>query len=192
MSPMSTKRQAQVCVLLSGGIDSTACIHFYQTKKLDVRPLFVDYGQPAATAERKAALSVSRLYGLSLDVCATEGVTIPRRGEILGRNLFLVSLALMKAKCDCNLIALGIHGGTAYYDCAPDFIDTCQRLVQGYSDGRVQLGAPFLTWTKSQILYYCTLNQIPLSSTWSCETSSKHECGKCLSCKDKEQIDART
>jgi 7-cyano-7-deazaguanine synthase len=189
---MSTKRQARVCVLLSGGIDSTACVHFYQTKKLRVRPLFVDYGQPAATAERKAALAISRFYDLSLEICAVKSLAIPRRGEIPGRNLFLVALALMKTKCDCNLIALGIHRGTAYYDCAPDFIDTCQRLVQGYSDGRVQLGAPFLAWTKSQILSYSKLNEIPLASTWSCETNSKHECRKCLSCIDKEQIDART
>jgi 7-cyano-7-deazaguanine synthase len=188
---MSTEHQACVCVLLSGGIDSTACIHFYQTKKLDVRPLFVNYGQPAATAERKAAMAVTRFYGLSLDVCSVGGIAIPRRGEIPGRNLFLISLALMKAKCDCNVIALGIHGGTSYYDCAPDFVNTCQRLVTGYTDGRVQLGAPFLTWTKSQILSYCKLNQVPLASTWSCETSSKHECGKCLSCRDKEQIYAR-
>lgn len=189
---MSTKRRTRVCVLLSGGIDSTACVHFYRAQGLDVSPLFIDYGQPAALAERKAASSVSGFYGLPLNVCTTQGLLISPRGEISGRNLFLISHALMKVKYDCNLIALGIHAGTTYYDCGPEFIDLSQRLVQGYSDGRVQLGIPFMLWTKSQIVSYCVLNRIPLASTWSCETSSVHECGECLSCRDKEQFDART
>jgi 7-cyano-7-deazaguanine synthase len=143
-------------------------------------------------AERTAASSICGFYGLALEVCTTQGLSISLRGEISGRNLFLISHALMKFNYDCNLIALGIHSGTSYYDCGPTFIELSQRLVQGYSDGRIQIGIPFMTWTKPQIVSYCVLNQLPLASTWSCETSSVHECGECLSCRDKEQFDART
>ncbi len=180
-----------VCVLLSGGIDSTACTHFYLQRKYAVRPLFVAFGQPAESAEFKSAESIAKFYKLKLSKITVAGFKIPTAGEITGRNLFLISVALMRAGIKANLIGLGIHAGTRYFDCNPDFVQACSVFLAGYTDGRVQLGVPFLTWAKPQIWSYCRQYGVPTELTWSCEASSSKACGKCLSCRDKELLIAR-
>ena len=53
-------------VLLSGGLDSMACVHFYLKMGYEVSALFCDYGQPAAPQEREAAICIAN-YFTSLD-----------------------------------------------------------------------------------------------------------------------------
>ena len=109
----------------------------------------------------------------------------------MARNLALISSALMEVGLRTNLIALGIHGGTRYFDCSPAFTKLCEQLLEGYTDGRVRMGAPFLTMDKRQIWNYCKQNRVPVHLTWSGEASCAKPCGKCLSCKDKESLLAR-
>jgi len=188
---MKKSRRSVVTVLLSGGIDSTACVHFYSRQGVSVRPLFIDYGQSASRAESKSARAVSAFYKLSLENMRISGPRIPGSGEILGRNLVLLSAALLKVGAKANLIAMGIHSGTRYFDCNSDFTALCDKLLEGYTDGRVQLGTPFLTMDKGQIWEYCKRYSVPVHLTWSCESSNRKPCGKCLSCKDKESLLAR-
>jgi 7-cyano-7-deazaguanine synthase len=188
---MRRSNRSTVTVLLSGGIDSTACVHFYIRQRFRVRPVFVDYGQPASKAESKSARAVSAFYRLPLRTISIHGPRIPRSGEILARNLALVSSALMDVGLGTNLIALGIHAGTRYFDCSRAFTRLCERLLEGYTDGRVRIAAPFLAMNKGQVWKYCKLNHVPVNLTWSCEASSTKPCGKCLSCKDKESLLAR-
>lgn len=192
MRAMPKHERATVTVLLSGGIDSSACAHFYLRRRLAVHPLFVDYGQPAAMAELESAKAICRFYRLNLRTISIAGMKIPPSGEITGRNLMLISCALVHGRSNANLIAIGIHSGTAYFDCGPAFARLCSKLLDGYADGGTQLAAPFLRMTKSQIWTYCEQSQVPLQLTWSCESSSKRACGNCLSCKDKESLLART
>jgi predicted subunit of tRNA(5-methylaminomethyl-2-thiouridylate) methyltransferase len=55
-------------VLLSGGIDSTACAAFYLSQDFQVHAVFVDYGQVAARREADAAKAVA--MGLSSSTCS--------------------------------------------------------------------------------------------------------------------------
>ena len=41
-----------VIVLLSGGIDSTACVNYYLSQKLKLLGLFIDYGQYVVKGEK--------------------------------------------------------------------------------------------------------------------------------------------
>jgi 7-cyano-7-deazaguanine synthase len=191
MPPMTKASRTTVTVLFSGGIDSSGCISFYVRQRIRIRPLFVDYGQPASRAERKSAYAVCSFYGLSLHVISLKGLKVPRSGEILGRNLLLVSAALIAAGFETNLIALGIHRGTRYFDCGPGFIKLCERLFEGYTDGQIRIAAPFLKMNKAEVWEYCKQNHVPLRLTWSCEASCTRPCTKCLSCKDKESLLAR-
>src|SRR3981189_786657 len=105
-------------VLLSGGIDSSACAHFLAHEGgNDVHPLFVDYGQKAAHAERTAAHALSEVLGLTSHTFAVSNNQSFGKGEIRGRNAFLIFCAVMSALYvePCQ-IALGIHAGTPYYD----------------------------------------------------------------------------
>ena len=185
---MKKAKEANVTVLLSGGIDSSACLHFYLHQGSTPRPLFVDYGQPAARAEAESALAICTFYKVRLKTVKIKGPKIPKSGEIMGRNLALISCALLDTGTDSNLIALGIHTGTNYFDCGEDFIKVCGTLLDGYSDGRARLAVPFLALNKAEIWRYCKENAVPLNLTWSCETNNKKACGMCLSCKDKETL----
>ena len=48
----------QAIVLLSGGIDSMACIHFYLNQGYSIEALFCDYGQPASVREMESAMTM--------------------------------------------------------------------------------------------------------------------------------------
>lgn len=185
---MKTAKRSTVTVLLSGGIDSTACTHFYIDQRFRVQPVFVNYGQPASRAEATSARAVCAFYKLSLRTVRIQGPRIPRSGEILARNLVLISAGLMEVGLRTNLIALGIHAGNRYFDCSPAFVGLCKQLLEGYTDGRVRIGTPFLTMDKGKIWNYCEQNGVPVHLTWSCEASSAKPCGRCLSCKDKESL----
>ena len=189
---MKKRNRRSVTVLLSGGMDSGGCIHFYQRRLFFIRPLFVDYGQPAAKAELKSASAICAFYKLRLHTLVVKGFNVPPSGEIIGRNLMLVSCALVHAGRSANLIAIGIHRGTTYFDCGAAFLEICNSLLDGYADGRTRLAAPFLNLTKSEVWTYCTESKVPLHLTWSCEASSAKPCRKCSSCKDKESLLAST
>ena len=51
----NSKEKRGVIILLSGGIDSAACLHYYLKEKFSVRALFVNYGQAAGEREYESA-----------------------------------------------------------------------------------------------------------------------------------------
>ena len=180
-----------VLVLLSGGLDSTACLDFYLSQRCSVRALYFQYGQAAAKREREAAERVSHHYGVPLQVVACRGSGKKGKGEVLGRNAFLLSAAMMES-AGANIVAIGVHAGTSYYDCSPQFIEWMQRILDAYSSGCVRIGTPFLTWTKRDIWDYCLQRAVPLALTYSCELGMDQPCGQCLSCHDLEVLHAGT
>ncbi len=175
-------------VLVSGGIDSTACIDFYLRQDLIVTGFHVSYGQPAAEHEKRSAHAVAEFYGIPLRVMEISGFRAKQDGEIIGRNAMLVFAAVMERQNSHGLVALGIHSGTSYYDCSPSFLDRAQAVVDGYCDGRIRLSAPFLKWTKQEIWDYCHARSIPVHLTYSCEKGLDQPCGCCLSCRDLEAL----
>lgn len=185
---MKKANGAEVCVLVSGGLDSTACINFYLDGNFKVLPLFVRYGQPAHAAEDRCVHAVCKHFGLRPRVVTVTGMTGFGSGELCGRNLFLVSVALMATQGLTNIISMGIHGGTRYYDCGADFAKRTETIVSSYTDGRVTFGAPFLSWSKLDVFKYCMESDVPIGLTWSCEASSKKPCGVCLSCRDRRKL----
>jgi len=178
-------------VLLSGGIDSAACVAFYTRLGHPVHGLFVDYGQPVRSVEKASAARVAEHYSIPLQAVVCQGPWTKYSGEISGRNAFLVTTAMLFNPEWTGIIALGVHAGTEYYDCDPAFVEDMSRVVEGYSDGRVALGTPFLSWTKSMIWDFCLANHVPVEITWSCEVGPEIPCGTCLSCKDLEAMRAR-
>src|SRR6266496_4084383 len=176
--------QTSVTVLLSGGLDSTACLAFYMKQDFAVEGLFFDFGQASATREEDAARAIARHYGAGLRCVRCEGLH-PRTGvEVRGRNGFLLLGALMALQGEAGIIGIGIHEGTSYADCTENFIQESQHLFDLYTDGQVRIGAPFIKWTKRQIWDYGQFASIPVALTYSCESGRDQPCGECLSCKD--------
>jgi len=181
-----------VWVLLSGGIDSSACVAFYIEQGFSVHGVFVDYGQAAAQREASAAEAIARHYRIPLARLVWSGLREKNAGLIYGRNAFLLVATLMELPDDTGTLALGVHSGTEYLDCTPVFVRKMQSVLDTYTQGRVQIGTPFLKWTKLDIWTYCKSRGVPVELTYSCERGVDQPCGKCLSCLDLEVLHACT
>lgn len=192
MSSLVSIDSAEVLVLLSGGIDSTACVNFYVEFGRPPCGVFVDYGQPAARDEILAAKAVAKYYAIPLLCLKWKGWTRKAAGLIPARNAFLVSVALMERPRAVSVISIGIHRGSSYEDCSPLFLSEMQHTVDLYERGRVRLAAPFIDFSKQEIYSYCLSKHVPIEVTYSCEAGGDMPCGECLSCKDREALGART
>lgn len=180
----------EACVLLSGGIDSAACIVFYLENNFSVRCLFIDYGQASAELESKSSKAIANHYNVSYARYKWSGAQRKNPGMILGRNAFLLISALMELPDYTGILAVGVHSDTPYYDCTPKFLKKMQSIFNAYTQGIIQIDSPFLKWTKCEILKFCKSRNVPLELTYSCERGFEQPCGQCLSCLDLEKFNA--
>ncbi|HSU52795.1 MAG TPA: 7-cyano-7-deazaguanine synthase [Candidatus Dormibacteraeota bacterium] len=185
---MELTRDGSVCVLLSGGIDSAACVAFYLVRGFQVRALHVDYNQPAARNEEAASAAIAKHYNVERLSLRLRGAAPKSPGLIYGRNGMLLLIALMELRQESSLFATGIHAGTRYADCSQSFVRAMQGVFDLYTDGVCRVAAPFVEWSKRDIWEFCAKHQVPIELTYSCEFGGHKPCGKCLSCKDKEAL----
>jgi 7-cyano-7-deazaguanine synthase len=179
---------SNVCVLLSGGIDSATCIAFYQQIGASVSGLYIGHGQPAAISEAAAAREVARHFAIPLATCQWLGNRRQETGLIKGRNAFLYVAGLLESDSTTRVIASGIHAGTTYPDCSPYFLQDIQRVYDQYAGGDVVAAAPFVEWSKPDIWRLARTAGVPLDITWSCEQGFARACQECLSCRDREAL----
>lgn len=177
-------------ILFSGGIDSTACLYYYLKEGFKPSPLFIDYGQRASRKEYESAKKITNFYNIKLDHVKVEMSTEFGIGEIKGRNALFIVIALMNNPNFIGLISLGIHSSISYYDSTQEFINDIKVLLDKYTDGKVNLDAPFIMWDKVMIYEYCKNNNIPIELTYSCELGTELPCGQCRSCLDRKVLNA--
>jgi 7-cyano-7-deazaguanine synthase len=177
-----------VLVLLSGGIDSCACVSYYIAQGASVSALFVDYGQISSQREANAALKICKYYNIPLNKITVSGLKSWLGGYVPGRNAFLLYTGMMSFQDTTGTIALGIHAGTNYNDCSQEFIQTMQLSFDLYTDGCIRV--PFINLNKLGVWNYCKSENIPIELTYSCELGKEQPCGDCLSCKDLEILHA--
>ena len=111
-------------------------------------------------------------------------------GEIRGRNAYLLHTALIEFPTSSGVVALGIHAGTGYADCSPEFVDLMQRSYDFHTGGTITVVAPFVDWTKQQVYALAAQLNVPLRQTYSCESASR-PCGECQSCLDRSLLVTR-
>lgn len=173
---------------MSGGIDSAACARFLQAQGMNIDGLFVDHGQVAAHRESVAVEALTKHLAIPLRRIAFNGGDILGTGEIVGRNGLLLFSALFVTCGRSNLLGIGVHAGTPYYDCSEPFIDSISKLIGEYTDGRVSVIAPFLTWTKQDVYQYFISAGLPIAVSYSCEAGTDPVCGTCASCRDRKAL----
>lgn len=171
-------------ILLSGGIDSTACLDFYKSKRHNVEALLINYGQISFKNELKAVRKICKHFSVPFHVITAKTTLKHKSGFVMGRNMFLLATALTHGGLESGFIGIGIHSGTNYVDCSELFAAEIGKLFELYTNGKIHVGAPFINWTKREIWEYCKKRKLPINLTYSCELGLKQPCGKCLSCKD--------
>lgn len=182
---MTKQVSSEVCVLLGGGLDSTALIPFYLSRGDTVRGVHFDYGQPSVEGERRSVLGIAEHYAVPVEK-GELGLSITNvRGEYFCRNAVLLLGAASTLDNTGGRLSLGIHAGTPYYDCSSSFLADVQRILDGYFGGTVQVEAPFLNFTKRDVFDFCLRKRVPVDLTFSCERCSIDPCGKCPSCEER-------
>ena len=178
----------EAMILLSGGVDSSTLAALANEQGLRAGALFVGYGQAAYTAERASSRAVAERYGLAWQEVQLSGLRFGR-GEIRGRNAFLVHLGLLTLHVPCCVIYLGVHAGTGYRDCSFEFIELIQSSLDFHTGGQVRLAAPFLEVQKADVYALARSLNVPFELTYSCEAGTT-PCGTCASCRDRAMLDA--
>ena len=171
-------------ILLSGGMDSAACLFLHRSRGDEVSALFVDYSQPAATMERQAATRVVARLGCPLQQATIRSPRIEVGREVPGRNAMLLTVALLEWAPTSGGVSLGIHAGSTYSDCTASFVASMQTIYDFYSDGAVRVLAPFVTWHKSQIYDLIRRDRELVDLCYACDLGTNPPCGSCPSCVD--------
>jgi 7-cyano-7-deazaguanine synthase len=104
-------------------------------------------------------------------------------------GLFLSAAASVALSLDCSLLYYGAHhddwAGSAYPDCSPAFAEEMGRAIARGSGGGLELRAPFIRWSKAQIVKRGLELGVPYALTWSCYEGGALPCGRCATCLDR-------
>ena len=170
-------------VLASGGVDSSTLLWLSVQQGLTPTALFVNYGQPAAEAEGSAVERICSSLRIPLRSVGYKGSGFGA-GEIRGRNALLLHMGLVEFPSNSGVVALGIHAGTDYADCSPEFMEVIEHSYEFHTGGAITATAPFLHWTKQDVYRLAKELNVPIAATHSCEASNL-ACGQCRSCQDR-------
>lgn len=195
-----------VAVLLSGGMDSTTALA-HALRDADParsRAIFVDYGQ-RHIVERDAAQAIADHYGVPLvhldltgygrlvtSALTDPDVPVPHGHYaddnmaitvVPNRNATMLSAAAgIASQAGARHLYTAVHAGdhAVYADCRPDFIEALSRATM-LSCG-VEIAAPFVHMTKTDIAAVGAGLDVPYHLTWSCYEGGTEHCGRCGTC----------
>lgn len=200
-------------VLFSGGLDSTTCLYWALDKGYTCEALTVSYGQKHEREVRAAQTIARRLgvkqHCVTLDLPwltssslvnkdqpipehALEDITngqIPST-YVPGRNLMFLSVAASLADAiGAEAIVAGPNAVdfSGYPDCTPAFWQAVTEAINRGTEGGVRKGievlAPLMDLSKTEIVKLGARLGVPFELTWSCYTGGDKPCGHCDSCK---------
>lgn len=200
------------CLALSGGLDSTtlaAWIKEHHPGEPITAYTFL-YGQKHAV-ELEAARTVAAAYALEhhlVELPPIRGsaltdaaVPLPLGRElhcvrgvapsyVPARNLlFLAHLAALEDAIGPAILWLGVHHDdhTGYPDCRPEFLSAADLAVSLGTQHSLRVQAPFVTWSKAEIVRWGLLHDVPYHLTHSCYQGLKPACGVCDTCQARLQ-----
>ena len=104
-------------------------------------------------------------------------------------GLFLSSAASIAISKGCEEIYYGAHSddaaGSAYPDCSQSFHDAMNQAIYEGSGKQLKIVAPFVSWTKAEVVKKGLELGVPYELTWSCYEGGEHPCGVCATCIDR-------
>lgn len=202
---------------MSGGMDSvTLAWHLHESYD-DLHLVSFNYGQRHARELRCAAVAAiatgadhsiielpdmrkllhgSALTDLPLAVpdghYAEESMKVT---VVPNRNMMMLAMAGAIAVAeDAELVAIGVHGGDhfIYPDCRPEFIAAASAALLignvGFTAPQFEgIVAPFLHFTKAEIVSIGDELGVPWEDTWSCYRGEELHCGRCGTCVERQE-----
>lgn len=106
-------------------------------------------------------------------------------------GLFLSTAASIALSKGCEIIFYGAHSddaaGSAYPDCSEAFNSAMNSAIYEGSGKQLRIEAPFVTWTKKDIVKKGLEIGVPYEYTWSCYEGGDKPCGVCGTCIDRQE-----
>jgi 7-cyano-7-deazaguanine synthase len=200
------KNDKKAVVILSGGLDSTTLLYHVIDKGYVPTAISFFYKQKhnkelefAKKTCKELGLEhvivdVSGLNDVAISSLTRDDIEVPhghyeavtmQATVVPNRNMVFLSLAASYAMSHhiTNLF-YGAHRGdhAVYPDCRPEFVKKMDDILH-YSDyNLVDLYAPFIGMSKTDIVKRGIELKVPFENTWSCYEGKELACGKCGTC----------
>jgi 7-cyano-7-deazaguanine synthase len=104
-------------------------------------------------------------------------------------GLFLSAAAAIALENGCSEVCYGAHhddwAGNAYPDCSETFVHAMDAAIREGTGGLLHLVAPFVRWSKADIVRTGLEIGVPYELTWSCYNGDERPCGTCGTCIDR-------
>ncbi len=200
-------------LIVSGGLDSTVMAYDVAKAGWENHLLSVNYGQRHKKEIEYAALTAKKLHAthhvvdltnitqlisgssLTSDTPVPEGhYAAPNMAQTVvpNRNAIMLAIAFGYAtNIGADKVFTGVHAGDhpIYPDCRPAFIRAFDLMeviaTDGY--GHAELEAPFVYWTKKDIVALGKGLNVPFQDTWSCYQGGEIHCGRCGTCVERKE-----
>ena len=197
-------------VLVSGGMDSAPAVYEAMDRGYEPYVLHASYGQETEDRERACAkrlaeeVDAADFLRIQTDHLAAIGASsLTDEAMAVGdadldsdeiptsyvpfRNANLLSMAVSYAEAnDCAAVFIGAHSEdfSGYPDCRPEFFEAFQGVVDvGTKPGTtINLIAPFVERSKTEIAERGLELGVPYEHTWSCYRAEEPACGTCDAC----------
>jgi 7-cyano-7-deazaguanine synthase len=212
--------ERRVVAVLSGGLDSTTMAYQLRAQGYSINAISFDYGQrhrrELAFAEQVAAdldapwtlidLHAAGITDILTGSALTDGsVSVPdghyadesmRITVVPNRNAIMLSIASALAVTrEAGAVAFGAHAGDhfIYPDCRPEFVRAFEGMVNIAVEGlaSIEILAPFLAMTKTDIVRLGNELKVPFERTWSCYKGGELHCGTCGTCYERREAFAQ-
>jgi 7-cyano-7-deazaguanine synthase len=197
-------------VVFSGGLDSTTLLYHLIALGHEVKAISFDYGQ-RHRKELEAARAIATLLSIehrivdisglaeifganaltNYSVKVPHGAYSPETMQVTvvpNRNMIMIAIATGWAiALGFDSVAFGAHAGeyTPYPDCQPAFAEAINSATQICDYSPIEVLAPFVTWTKADIVRRGLELRVDFDLTWSCYEGGAKLCGKCSTCLDR-------
>lgn len=181
-------------LLFTGGVESTLLLHRLVQEGLPFTVLELDHAA-RPRKERQAAARILDHYDVKNRLRAeapTRPVEEGPDGYVPGRNLWLHATAHLVARTHgLDRIWAGHtqEDSEEFPDARREYLEAVHALGDADHEpaDAVRLELPLYEKTKAAILDEVRLEGVPLELTWSCYRDTDEPCGRCTSCRERDE-----
>lgn len=183
--------------LVSGGLDSTLISVMAKEEHIDHFPLFIDYGQRAASKEWETCQAVHRQLGLptpkKMDLSGfgqviasgltNVGMDVKEDAFTPGRNLlFLLMGSAYAYQVGTSSVAIGLLAEqfSLFPDQRQTFLVQAEQAIAAAMGRKIKVLTPLIEFGKADVVRLSTEKGVV--GTYSCHTGNNQPCGRCIAC----------
>lgn len=200
-------------IILSGGMDSATLLADLTSSENTIHVISFNYGQKHVK-ELDCAKKLVEYYGLREN---HRIIDMSWMGKLFGYGSLVGNESMPYGMYDGenmkstivpnrNMIMLGIAAGyaisigeqdiyyaahqgdhTIYPDCRPDFVDAMNNVLKEGNWEKVNIVAPYIEISKSDIVGLGIEMEVPYELTWSCYEGGDRPCLRCGTCMERTE-----